>query len=167
VPLLEDFLAVPFPTQDVRVWYGFKIGNTGGGGSIFTEDRTTYESRTPANRLPFDAILAHEAAHSYFGNESLTQFLELYAYNVIATGSQNVSAWIYLRNWTPGLASNMGIHALLDIYQAIGFDEMSRAYRAIYPLHPGALSAAMIQAFANQVNAAQRAFVIEKLGQVP
>lgn len=169
LPLLEEFLAVPFPAQAIRVWYGFKIGNTGGGGSIFSEDRTTYESRTPASRLPFDAILSHELGHSYIANESLTQFLELYTYNVIRTGSRNVSSWIYVRSWTPGLASNDGIHALLDIYQAIGFDEMSRGYRAIYPLRPpygSPLSADVIQAFANQVSAAQRAFVMAKLARV-
>jgi hypothetical protein len=169
VPLLEEFLAIPFPSPQIRVWYGFKIGNSGGGGSIFTEDRTTYESRTPASRLPYDAILFHEASHSYIGNESLNQFLELYAYNVINTGSRNLSSWIFVRGWTPGLASNAGIHALLDIYQAIGHDEMVRAYRAIYPLRPpygSPLSADVIQAFANQVNPAQRALVVQKLATV-
>lgn len=170
LPLLEEFFAVPFPAQNIRVWYGFKIGNSGGGGQIFSEDRTTYESRTSASRLPFDAILSHELGHSYIGNESLTQFLELYTYNVVRTGSRNVSAWIFVRNWTPGLATNDGIHALLDIYQAIGFDEMSRGYRAIYPLRPpygSPLSAEVIQAFANQVSAAQRAFVLAKLARIP
>ena len=45
LPLLEGFFNAPFPTSAVRVWYGFKIGNTGGGGVIYSEDRTTYEGR--------------------------------------------------------------------------------------------------------------------------
>src|SRR5215510_11640736 len=70
VPLLEEFFAKSFPTPAVRVWYGFKIGNTGGGGAIYSEDRTTYETRTGPTRLPFDAILSHELGHSYIANES-------------------------------------------------------------------------------------------------
>jgi hypothetical protein len=32
--LLEGFFDTPFPTPAIRVWYGFKIGNSGGGGAI-------------------------------------------------------------------------------------------------------------------------------------
>jgi hypothetical protein len=87
-PLLEGFFDTPFPTPVIRVWYGFVIGNTGGGGVIYSEDRTTYEGRTPPTRLPYEAILGHELGHSYTSNESLTQFLELYTYNVIRTGAK-------------------------------------------------------------------------------
>jgi hypothetical protein len=95
VPIIEEFMAMPFPVGSVRVWYGFKIGNSGGGGVIYTEDRTTYETRTGPTRLPYDAILCHEASHSYVGNESLTQFLELYAYNVVRTGSADPMSWTF------------------------------------------------------------------------
>jgi hypothetical protein len=82
LPILERFLDTPFPASSLRVWYGFKVGNSGGGGSIFSEDRTSYEARTSGGRLPFDAILSHELAHSYIGNEILNQFLELYVLDV-------------------------------------------------------------------------------------
>ena len=169
LPLLEGFLNTAFPTSSVRIWYGFKIGNTGGGGFIYSEDRTTYESRTGPSRLPFDAILGHELGHSYFGNEALNQFLELYTYNVPRTGSVAPSAWIFVRDWTPGLSINQNAAALLDVYQLIGHDAMARAYRAIRPLSPpygSPLSAAVIQAFVGQVPPAQQSQVTEKLGRI-
>jgi hypothetical protein len=50
-PLLETFFNVAFPTSAVRVWYGFKIGNTGGGGVIMTRFlRTSWVTRTSATR---------------------------------------------------------------------------------------------------------------------
>lgn len=167
--LLEEFFAKSFPTPAVRVWYGFKIGNTGGGGAIYSEDRTTYETRTGPNRLPFDAILSHELGHSYIGNESLTQFIELYAYNVIRTGSRVPSAWTFVRNWVPGLSSNQDVGAMLDVYQLIGDDAMARAYRAIQPLNPpygSPLSSTVIQAFVDQVQPAHRSQVTDKLRRV-
>jgi hypothetical protein len=169
LPLLEQFFAKPFPTPAVRVWYGFKVGNTGGGGAIYSEDRTTYETRTGVNRLPFDAILSHELGHSYIGNESLTQFLELYTYNVVRTGSRVSSAWTFVRNWVPGLATNQDVAAMLDVYQLIGHDAMARGYRAIQPLSPpygSPLSSAVIQAFVDQVLAEHRAQVTDKLRRV-
>lgn len=168
-PLLEGFLDTPFPTPVIRVWYGFIIGNSGAGGVIYSEDRTTYEGRTGPSRLPYEAILGHELGHSYFGNESLTQFLELYAYNVVRTGSTNPQGWIFTRGWVPGLATNQDVFAVLDIYQAVGHDVMSRAYRAIYPLSPPyaqALAQGVIQAFVAQVPPALQAQVAEKLGRV-
>jgi hypothetical protein len=169
VPLLEEFFAESFPTPVVRVWYGFKIGNTGGGGVLYMEDRTTYEARTGPNRLPFDAILSHELGHSYTGNESLTQFLELYTYNVIRTGSRVPSAWTFTRNWVPGLPTNQDLAAMLDVYQLIGYDAMARAYRAIRPLNPpygSPLSSTVIQTFAEQVPPEHRSEVTDKLRRV-
>ncbi|HXG69126.1 MAG TPA: hypothetical protein VNJ04_00765 [Gemmatimonadaceae bacterium] len=167
--LLEEFFAKSFPASSVRVWYGFKIGNTGGGGAIYSEDRTTYETRTGPNRLPFDAILSHELGHSYIGNESLTQFLELYTYNVIRTGSRIPSAWTFVRNWVPGLATNQDVAAMLDVYQLVGYDAMARAYRAIAPLNPpygSQLSSTVIQTFVDEVLPEHRSQVIDKLRRV-
>jgi len=169
LPLLEEFFAKPFPWPAVRVWYGFKIGNTGGGGAIYSEDRTTYEARTGPNRLPFDAILSHELGHSYLGNESLNQFLELYTYNVIRTGSRVPSAWTFVRNWVPGLATNQDVAAMLDVYQLIGYDTMARAYQAIQPLNPpygSPLSSTVIETFADQVLPEHRSQVTDKLKRV-
>jgi len=167
--LLEAFFNTPFPTGVVRVWYGFKIGNTGGGGTIYSEDRTTYEGRTGPSRLPYDAILGHELGHSYIGNEALNQFLELYTYNVIRTGSTAPSAWTFVRDWTPGLSTNQNVSAVLDVYQLIGHDAMARAYRAIHPLGPpygSPLSPAVIQAFVAHVPTSLQSQVGEKLGRV-
>jgi hypothetical protein len=169
VPLLEEFFAKSFPTPAVRVWYGFKVGNTGGGGVIYSEDRTTYETRTGPNRLPFDAILSHELGHSYIGNESLNQFLELYTYNVIRTGSRVPSAWTFVRNWVPGLATNQDVAAMLDVYQLIGYDATARAYRAIQPLNPpygSPLSSTVIQTFVDQVLPEHRSQVTDTLRRV-
>lgn len=169
LPLLEEFFAQPFRTPAIQVWYGFKIGNTGGGGAIFTEDRTTYEARTGPSRLPYDAILSHELGHSYIGNESLNQFLELYTYNVLRTGSRDPSAWTFVRGWVPGSAANRDVAAVLDVYRLVGYDAMARGYRAIQPLNPpygSPLSPAVVQAFVGQVSAEHRAQVTDKLGRV-
>jgi len=167
--LLEGFFDTPFPTPAIRVWYGFKIGNSGGGGAIYSEDRTTYESRTPATRLPFDAGLCHELGHSYIGNESLNQFLELYNYNVARGASIDPQTWTFTRSWTPGAVANQDSAAVLDIYQTIGHDAMRRAYRAIYPLRPpygSPLSQPVIDAFLAQVPASVRAQVDAKLRKI-
>jgi len=167
--LLEVFFDASFPTPSVRVWYGFKVGNSGGGGAIYAEDRTTYEGRTGPTRLPYDAILGHELGHSYIGNETLTQFLELYTYNVLRTGSRDPSVWVFVRDWTPGLPANKDVAAVLDVYQLIGHDLMARAFRAIQPLRPGygsPLSPAVIQAFLAQVPLAQQPQVAEKLARI-
>jgi hypothetical protein len=169
LPLLERFFDRPFPTPVVRVWYGFVLGNSGGGGVIYTEDRSTYESRTNASRLPHDSILGHELAHSYIGNEGMNQFLELYVYNVARTGSTDPLSWPLTRGWTPGLAANENSAAMLDVYQLVGHDAMARAYRAVYPLRPpygSPLAPAVIDAFAGQVPLELREMVREKLGRV-
>lgn len=84
---------------------------------------------------PFESFVHHEVAHSYFGNESLTQFLELYVYNRIYTNSLDVDSWVFTRGYEPFRGfSNGGVHGLLDIYQLIGHDAMARAFQALYPL---------------------------------
>jgi hypothetical protein len=169
VPLLEAFFAVEFPTVNIRVWYGFTLGNRGGGGVIYSEDRTTYESRTGPTRLPFDAVAGHELAHSYISNEMLTQFLELYLYNVIRTASTDPAVWVFTRDWVPDQSSNAGLAAVLDVYQVLGHDAMARAYRAVYPLRPPygqPLSPAVIQAFVDQAPADVRDIVAAKLATI-
>ena len=167
-PVLEEFFNVPFPTGRLRVWYGFKVGSNGGGGGLWVEDRTTYQSRGPVP-LIYDAMLIHEMAHSYMLNEAMNQFLELYAYNVPRTGSTDATAWSFTRSWTPGLSTNQGSAALLDVYQLIGHDAMRNAYRAVYPLRPQyglPLTAAMIEAFLSQVPAEHQAIVAAKLATI-
>jgi len=169
LPALETFYDRAFPTSVVRVWCGFVMGNTGGGGTIYTEDRLTYESRTGADRLPYDAILTHELGHTYMPNEALNQFVELYVYNLIRTGSNDPQQWVFTRSWRPGLSSNTGSAALLDVRQIIGNDAMLRAYRAIYPLQPAygqPLSAAVVQAFLTQVPTPLQTQVSSKLATI-
>jgi hypothetical protein len=169
MPRLEQWFETPFPSASVRMWYGFTMGNSGGGGLINMEDRGTYEGRTPATRLPFDAILAHEMAHSYTGNEALTQFLELYVYNELLTGSGDVADWTHRRDYVPDAPGNENVHALLDIYRLVGRERMMFAFRAIYPLRPpygSPLSAAAKQAFVNAVFPEHRAQVAAKLERI-
>lgn len=166
---LEGFMRTPFPTAEIRLWYGFKVGNSGGGGSLFMEDRTTYEARTTASRLPYNAILYHEVSHSYIGNEGLNQFLEVYVYNVLQTGSSQLGSWSYLRGWTPMQESNKDLAAVMDVYQLVGTDAMSSAYAATYPLRPpygSPLAPSVIQAFVDRAPAATKTQVGQKLGQV-
>ncbi|HEX8693865.1 MAG TPA: hypothetical protein VF746_15695 [Longimicrobium sp.] len=169
VPVVEGFLDTPFPTPSVRIWYGFGIGSSGGGGTLNLEDRGTYETRTPATRLPHDAITVHELSHSYVANESLTQFLELYGYNVLRTGTADVSAWTFTRGWVPGRDANADVHALLDVYQMIGPAAMAAAYRAALPLRPAygqPLSAAVQQVFVDAAPAAVKSQVAAKIARV-
>jgi hypothetical protein len=169
LPVLEEFFDRPFPTPAIRVWYGFVIGNSGGGGSIYSEDRTTYEARTGPSRLPYDAILCHELGHSYIANESLAQFLEMYAYNIIRTGATDPLTWSSTRNWVPDDPANQDSAAVMDVYKAIGPEAMKRAYRAIYPLQPAygqPLSSDVVQAFVAQVPASLQSTVAAKLAKV-
>jgi hypothetical protein len=169
LPVLERFVDTPFPGTSVRVWYGFKIGNSGGGGQLFTEDRTTYESRTLPTRLPYDAILGHELAHSYVSNESLTQFLEMYAFNRILTGSTDVRMWTFTRDYVPFSGQNRDSAALLDVYQLLGHDPMARAYTAVLPLRPPygePLSAAARQVFVDQAPDSMKTAVAEKVARI-
>lgn len=166
---LEHFMGMPFPTGDVRVWQGFVMGNSGGGGTLWMEDRATYEARTPATRLPYGAILVHEVSHSYIGHESLTQFLELLQYNMARTGTPFLADWTFTRGWTPNADANTGVHALLDVYQLIGYDAMSFAYRAVWSMHPPygqPLSAQAKQAFVDRAPDALEAQVAAKMEKV-
>jgi len=152
LPLLENFFDIPLQRNRFHIWYGFKIGMGGSAGSVYMEDRPTYESRFREGMLPYDLGLYHELGHSYIAHESLTQFLEVYVYNLINTGSVNFEDWTNPRtppeNWP-------WITAILDIYQLIGHDAMAEAYKVIYPLHPPygtPLSQECKQAFVDQAS---------------
>lgn len=167
--ILEDFFDTSVPARDIRIWYGFNMGNLGGGGVLYMEDRGTYEARTPSNRLPWDAILFHELSHSYIGHESLNQFLELYQYNVVLAGSKDLARWVFTRSYRGPLDQNTGIHAILDIYQLIGPDAMAKAYRTLYRLQPPygqPLSAEGQKAFVDQAPDAVKAQVAAKAAKV-
>jgi len=169
VPLLEDFFVTPFPTDVIRVWYGFVMGNRGGGGTIYTEDQGTYEARTPPTRLLHEAIIDHELSHSYIAHESLNQFLELYVYNMVHTNSATLQSWTYTRRYVHFAATNTGVHALLDVYQLIGWEAMANAYRTIYPLRPPygvTLSLECKQAFVDQAPATLKTQVSDLVSKV-
>jgi hypothetical protein len=169
LPVLENFMATPLSASVVRLWYGFIMGNSGGGGELNMEDQDTYEARTGAERLPYEAILCHELSHSFIGNESLTQFLELYVYNMLQSNSQDLQAWTFNRNYIAWDPSNHGVHALLDVYQLIGPGAMSRAYRVVYSLSPPygqPLSAESKQAFIDQAPSELKLRVADKMAMV-
>jgi hypothetical protein len=150
MPVVTAFLGLPFPSANVQIWYGFTVGSYGGGGTLYMEDRGTYESRIGAGGMPYDAILVHEVSHSYVGSESLTQFLELYAYNVPRSGSTDSRTWTHQRGWVPGAEPTEGVHALLEVYVLVGPEAMASAYRAVIPMRPPygqPLSPAARQAF--------------------
>jgi hypothetical protein len=170
VPILEAFFDQPFPSPSIRMWYGFTIGNSSSNGLLYMEDRTTYDSRTGPNRfLPYDSIVSHEIGHSYIGNESVNQFLELYSANIIAGGTASLDTWTFTRGWTPNLASNTGIAAILDIYRLVGLENMRRGYQALYAQHPPygqALSASAQQAFVDRMPLDLQPAVAAKLAKV-
>ena len=169
LPVLEGFIDMPFPHTIVRVWYGFKVGHTGGGGQLYLEDRTSYESGTPATRLPHEEILAHELAHSYINNESLTQFLEMYAYSRVNGATTDIASWTFAREYSAFAVDNQDSAALLDGYQLIGHEGMSRAYTAVVPLRPlyGApLSSRARQVFVDQAPEPIKAQVADKIGRI-
>lgn len=172
VPLLEEFFHEPLFTQfsdAIRIWYGFVLGNSASDGALEMEDRGTYETRTPSTRVPWDAILDHELAHGYVSHESLTQFLELYVYNRIVTGSEAVADWTYTRGYTPFASGNTDVHALLDVYQLIGREAMATAYRDIRLIGPPygmPLDEASKQAFVDAAPAAVRTQVAALVDRV-
>jgi hypothetical protein len=133
LPLLERFIRRPFPFDFVRIWYGFRLGSRGGGGSIEAEDRATYAARSAAV-VPHAAIIDHELAHSYIGNEALAQWLELYVYNIIETRSADVADWAHTRGYAPSAPGNSNVAALLDVYRLIGEEAMSDAFSVLQPL---------------------------------
>lgn len=169
LPLLEELLGAPYPTQAIRVWYGFAVGSSGGGGVINAEDRTTYQARTLGVLLPYDPMIIHELSHTWFGSESVTQFLELYGYNLLATGSADARQWTHTRGWVPGQASNEGVHALLDVYALLGPAAMGDALRQVavlYPPYGRPLTPAMQQAFVDAAPDAAKATVAAKVARV-
>jgi hypothetical protein len=133
IPILESFMALPFPRTQIRIWYGFQVGGAGADGTIYAEDQVSYESRFREGMLPYELLFYHELSHSYIGHESLNQFLELYQYNLVHTGSTAYQDWTNYRvpkeNWP-------WINAILDIYQLIGNDAMANAYRILYTMNP-------------------------------
>lgn len=126
---LEAFLDVPWPFGRILEWYGFKLGHSGGGGTLNMEDRGTYANRG----VPHDVILGHELGHTYIGNETLTQFLEVYAFNQYEVHSQDVVDWTWRRgDYDPFSQGNTAVHALLDIYQLLGPEAMGRAFATLH-----------------------------------
>jgi hypothetical protein len=136
LPLLEDFFAVPYPSDGVYIWYGFALGARGSVGRMNLEDQTTYEARWQAGMVPYDPIICHELSHTYIFHESLNQFLEIYTFNRIIGHSTDFDEWTYVRNYDVYTGDRGGYIALLDIYKLIGFIHMENAYRIIYPLNP-------------------------------
>ena len=147
LPKLENFVG-HFPYDKLQVWYGFVIGNRGGGGKVLIEDRENYEFRrykdpklTPLIS-PFEAVPYHEIAHTYFHKEGIVQFLDMYMYNVVETNSVLPRDWNYLRG---GLYKDesgevvvkpdtkiSGYLALMEIYQLISHDNTSNALKTYY-----------------------------------
>lgn len=165
-PLLEDFMETAYDNSIIRIWYGFVMGNSGG---IEMEDRETYEARTGPDRIPYEVILLHELSHSYIGNEALTQFLDIYLYNMVHTNSSDINSWIYLQGYPDIQDSNNWLYALLDIYQLIGHNNMSKAYKILYSLHPpygSGLSNECQQVFIDQAPASVKDQVAVKVGKI-
>ncbi|HET6763871.1 MAG TPA: Ig-like domain-containing protein [Longimicrobiaceae bacterium] len=169
LPVVEEFLGVAYPWQSIHVWDGFLIGSSNSAW-VSLEDRATYETRAAGkNLVPYDAIVVHEATHTWMPHESLNQFLELYGYNVIRTGSADAARWTHTRDWVPGRAENTGIHALLDIYQLAGPTAMAAGYRAILPMrvpYGGPIPQPAQEAFAAAMPEPIRPQVAAKLANV-
>lgn len=169
IPVLEAFLDTPFEAPFFRMWYGFTVGSSTGGIVMQAEDRTTYDARRQPWMLPHDAMIVHEVSHGYMGHETLNQFLELYTWGVMTTGSRDPLRWTWTRGWEPGLESNEGIHALLDVYQLIGPEAMGAGYRALmaHRLRYGSVLSAEVRAdFVAAIPEAFRARVDAKLATV-
>ena len=163
---LEGLLQVPWPRGQLQEWYGFRMGHSGGSGTLSMEDRGTYADRG----VPHDAIIGHELGHTYIGHEGLTQFLEVYVYNLVETGSTEFSGWIWTRGeYVPFAADNTGFRALLDIYQLMGPQAMGRAYARIHSFgapYGVPLSASARAVFAQEAPADVRAQVSALADQI-
>jgi hypothetical protein len=99
----------------------------------------------------------------------VNQFLELYLYNMVHTKSAATQSWISARSYVPFAASNEGVLALLDVYQWIGLDAMTNAYRAVYLVRPPygqPLSTQCQQVFVDQAPAALKSQVAAKMAKV-
>jgi hypothetical protein len=173
IPILERVMTVPIPSASLQVWQGFTLGARGGPGTISIMDRATSEGLEPHPGqpyvLPYSAMLTHELAHSFFRNEGLAQFLELYTWNLLETQSTDIADWTFTRAHVPHQESNAQIHALLDIYMLIGHDAMLRAIAAVYPLRPTygePLSPEARQAFIDVAPAHLRETVAAKIATI-
>lgn len=166
LPILVEFMGAPFPTGRLEFWYGFKLGATGGGGLMTVVDRTTSDIANSGAAITYDAMLVHEASHSFILNEALNQFLELYVHNVRLGLGVDPLGWAETRGWSPTTPSQFGVNGVMDIYHVVGLDPIRRAYRAIAPLNPAygrPLTDAVIAAFVAEMPEEQRAFVEERL----
>jgi hypothetical protein len=169
LPILVNYFGEPFPTGRLELWYGFTVGASGGGGTIYIADRTTSNTVNPNSLITYEATLAHEASHSYISNEALTQFLEVYIDNVRRGRGLDPLGWDFTRGWTPTTPSTFGVTFVLDVYFMVGPEVMQKAYRAILPLRPAygqPLSQPVLDAFVAQVPEPLRAAVRAKLGQI-
>jgi uncharacterized protein YjdB len=171
LPYLEDFMDTPYPFNAFYDWYGFNTGNIGGGNSIYMWEQDAYDAYviTLPNPFPYEAVLFHELSHGYIGNEGLNQFLHIYLYNMVHTNSSDIKSWIYLQGYTAWLDTNTWVYALLDIYQLIGHDNMSKAYKKLYSLYPpygSPLSNECLQVFIDQSPAAVRDQVAAKVAKI-
>jgi hypothetical protein len=128
LPLLEEFMQRPFPGGGIRLWYGFVVGNSGGNGVVDIEDRSSYDMLPGI--APYDAILGHELAHSYIGNETLTQFLEMYVYNRLLGRGEMLDSWTFTRGYSGMNDMNQDSALVLDVYLLVGPRAMSSAYAA-------------------------------------
>lgn len=168
MPILEEFMGVPYQTDRVKIWYGFAIGMDS---EINLEDEDSYQARAAQFSIqPYEAGIGHELAHSMMGHEALNLFLEIYLSNMVRHQSTRLQDWSYTQGYVAGAASNKQLHAVLDIYRLIGFERMRSAYRQIRPLLPrygSELSAEAKQAFIDAAPVSERAAVsalVEKIG---
>lgn len=131
MPIMEAFMGNPYPSDRVTVWYAFGISTNS---EINLEDEAGYIARTPAGRLPYEAIVAHEFTHSMMGHERLNQFLEVYAVNMIRHQSERFEDWTYTQRYVANNNLAKDVSTIIDIYRIIGPERMKAAYRRLYPL---------------------------------
>jgi len=136
LPHLEELLQRRFPHDAVHIQYGFVVGSSGGGGMLSLEDRGTYDARWRTGMMGFQQIIPHELGHSYMGHERITQYIELYGHNRANGHSADPASWTETRGWVPGLATNSGLHAILDIADLVGPEAMSRILLRLHLLGP-------------------------------
>lgn len=116
-----------------------------------------------------EAILVHELSHNYIGHEGLNQFLEMYQYNVVETGSTDPALWTYARTLGPPGDPSISSAALVDVYRLIGHDAMASAYHAVYALNPPygqPLSSAVKQVFIDRAPESLKAQVTTLMARV-
>lgn len=171
LPIIENFMSTPYPFNAFYDWIGFNVGNIGGGNSIYMWEKESYDevASTLSNPFPYEVVLFHEFSHGYIGNEGLNQFLHIYLYNMVHTNSPDIDSWIYLQGYTAFQNDNTWVYALLDIYQLIGHDNMSRAYKILYSLKPpygSPLSTECLQVFIDQAPTSVKEQVAAKVAKI-